>query len=295
MDQLEPIDPRIYEPLHGREALIDGDSLVYRCGFSAEKTHYLVEHDVELDLPRKYDWNMKFESAKDAKAHIEEAAGFGWPSVLWSRKEYQPLEFALQATKTTIESILEKAKPKDFTIYLSGRDNFRYDIADYYKGNRDHTAKPKYWRDVRDYLIANWGAVVTDGIEADDAIGIGGSSPSCCIVSNDKDLDQIAGWHYDWTKSRVYQVSRRQADFALYSQILSGDATDNVPGVDGIGPVKAGKLLEGAKNSTELFERCWAVYRDRYGDTARDYFLEQARLMYIHRKPNDEYRPPIGL
>jgi 5'-3' exonuclease len=280
--ELEPVDPKVFEPLHGRTAHIDGDTLVYRCGFSAEKSYYLIDdgtgHNIEL-----------FDDYKSAKARETER-----PTVIWSRKEIQPVEFALQATKTTIEAILDKAKPKDYIIYLSGRKNFRYDIADYYKGNRDHQSKPRYWSDIRIYLIQHWGARVTDGIEADDAIGIAASgSGRSCIVSNDKDLDQIAGWHFDWPKNRVYEISRKSGDFALYSQILSGDPTDNVPGLDGIGPVKAGRILEGAKNTTELFERCWAQYRDRYGDGAKKYFLEQARLIYIHRKENDEYRPPV--
>lgn len=260
--------------------LVDGDVIRYRCAFAAEKTYYLVLNDGMVEY---------YGTSKEAK----EMAGANW---VWSRKEVQPVEFALQAAKTTMDAIVARFSPKEVRVYLSGPGNFRELVAKTkpYKGNRLE-AKPKHFNAVGEYLVGKWGAESVRGIEADDAIGIGlTSDPEQAIsVSVDKDLDQIAGWHYNWVTSELYYVSRRDADFALYTQILAGDVTDNIPGVPGIGEKKARDILEGAKNSTELCERAWAAYKDN--GLTRDYFIEQANLVYIWRKENDRYEPPCNL
>lgn len=272
--------------LAGKTALIDGDIVVYRCAAAAQKTHYLVtfEDGQAVDF---------FDNHRDAK---EKAKDCG---IIWSRKEVQPLENALQITKTCLNNTLELLKTDDYKVFLTGKRNFRDNIAitNPYKDRR--AERPKWYGEVRDYLVANWGATVTDGIEADDAIGIEATKlgDKSVIVSNDKDLDQIAGWHFDWTSHECYRVSPRDAAYAFYSQVLSGDATDTVVGLPGIGPAKAGKFLDGAGNVRELFERTWSAYRSHLGDMPTvkqqwDYFMEQACLVYILRQHDLYYSPP---
>lgn len=95
-------------------------------------------------------------------------------------------------------------------IYLTGKGNFRYDIAKLkpYKGNRK-SEKPLHFENVKWFLISRYNAIIVDGMEADDALGIeqsntlsdlGGEFPYCptVICSRDKDLRQIPGWHYGW-------------------------------------------------------------------------------------------------
>lgn len=265
--------------------LVDGDIIRYRCAFAAEKTRYLVTH---VDQ-----WLAEFETAKEAKDFAEKSNPAG---VVWSRKEVQPVEFALQCAKTTLEALMERFKPWAIKPILTGPGNFRDTLAvtKPYKGNRLE-AKPKHYNAVADYLIEHWNAYVVRGIEADDAIGINlTADPERSVsVSTDKDLDQIAGWHYDWVGSELYYVSRRDADFALYTQILAGDPTDNIPGIPGIGTAKARKILEGAKNRQELCERAWTTYKDNGFD--KEYFLEQANLVYIWRKENDRWNSDQAL
>lgn len=268
----------------GKTALIDGDIVVYRCAAAAEKTHYIVETS-------QGEW-LHADNHKEAK-EITSASG----GDIWSRKEVQPVENALQITKTCLNNTLELLKTNDYKVYLTGKRNFRDTIAvtNPYKDRRPE--RPKWYRDVRDYLTTYWGATITDGIEADDAIGIEATrlGDKSVIVSNDKDLAQIAGWHFDWTAHTVTRVSQRESAFNLYSQILSGDATDTVVGIPGIGPAKAAKHLDGAGNVRDLFERSWAAYRSHFGEDLKktwDYFLEQAQLVYILRREGEFYKPP---
>lgn len=270
----------------GKMLLIDGDIIRHRCAFAAEKTKYLVQGPASRFMDC------------DSKAEANEFAGED--GIIWSRKDVQPVEKAYEIVDCTMGSILSSCKPSGYRLFLSGDSNFRYQIAKtkVYKGNRSQP-KPVHFLALGEYLVRSYSAEYTDGVEADDALGIGLSAEPerRVIVSNDKDLDQVPGWHYNWVTGESYWVSPREGDFALYTQILRGDTTDNVPGLPGIGPAGALEILEGSKSSKELCQRTWIEYRDYFGDTerARDYFMEQARLLYILRKEGDSYQSPIPL
>lgn len=264
--------------------LIDGDIILYRCGFAAEKTKYLVLFD---------DGGVaEFDNAKDAKADVESNIKQGEPfsgPTLWSRKEIQPVEFAFNNVNTVLESLVARFDPSDIRIYLSDDVVFRNQIATtkLYKGNRDPNHKPKHYKAIKEFLLGK-GATIVPNWEADDAIGVEASRPDGrrIIVSTDKDLDQIAGEHYDWVSGELYDVSRRAGDVYLFTQMLTGDSTDNIPGLPDMGPVKARKLLDGATSRKELYDRVRAAYAECdvvKGRDVSDYFAEQAQLVFILR------------
>ena len=73
------------------------------------------------------------------------------------------------------------------------------------------------------------------------------------LVSRDKDLEQLISDRvrlYDplkdevITPERLYELKGWRPQQAIEAQILTGDTVDNVPGVPGIGPKTAAKLLE---------------------------------------------------
>src|SRR6478735_8036159 len=79
----EPVDPRIYEPLYGKQGLVDGDIIAYRCAFVAEHTFYLVEYKKGLG----YRTTDQFESSKEAHAWCNEHEPEHFR--IWTRKEIQ--------------------------------------------------------------------------------------------------------------------------------------------------------------------------------------------------------------
>lgn len=256
--------------------LIDGDILLYRCGFAVEKTKYLVERQRE------------FVEAASAK----EADSLG--GVVWSRKELEPVENALHLIDSVISKIQDKYPKLERQIFLSPSvGNFRETIAvtHKYKGNRDAMQKPKYFREIKDYLMGKYGAVVAVGQEADDELGIGATLfPDSVMVSIDKDLRQVPGLHYDWVKEEEINVTKKEGNLSFYSQVLSGDPTDNIHGLPGIGPVKGRKMLADCASSRD----CWQVVLDAYRAQEGEHrALENARLCWIRREPNEMWKPPV--
>lgn len=97
----------------------------------------------------------------------------------------------------------------------------------------------------------------SEGFEADDVLAtlaarFGSADMQVVLVSRDKDLDQLVTPHvvlYDPMKDEVLDAATIEAakgyrpDQAVEVQTLMGDATDNIPGVPGVGPKTAAKLI----------------------------------------------------
>jgi hypothetical protein len=264
---------------------IDADGLIYRCGFAVERTKYLVTDPAGLHP-------ASFDNKKSAVESYAPDDGF----LLWSRKELEPVENALHLVNQIIGDM---PKHDTRTLWLTPSvGNYREQIATIakYKGNRDYVNRPTYYREITDFLIQKYGARYTVGQEAEDAVGIEISTLSsngspCICVSNDKDLEQIPGKHFNWVTKKEYEIDRRSATLFFYGQVLSGDATDNIPGLEGCGPVTAKKILEGCKDPAEAWERCVKAYTDKYGPDGMIRAVETAQLVYIRRKDGEIWTP----
>jgi len=166
----------------------------------------------------------------------------------------KPVEFAYQAFDTAYEALAGKFT--SLKVYLSGKDNWRYGAATIlpYKGNRTQP-KPEYYQQLRDYVCDKYGAIVVNGMEADDAVGLA-QTEDTCIIGTDKDLLQISGNHYHPKHDRHEYINEREAfrNFAL--QLLTGDSVDNIPGIPGVGPVTAKKILASLSTEVGLFRAC---------------------------------------
>lgn len=179
----------------------------------------------------------------------------------------------------------------EWKLYLTGSNNFRIAIAKtaVYKGNRT-APKPEHLAALRQHLVREWGAVIVEGQEADDAIAIHNTwvnGEDVIISSVDKDLDQIPGWHYNFVKDIGYYITPEEATYKFYKQILTGDSADNIIGLYKVGPVKADKILEGCETEIDLYKACVAAYD---GDEER--VLENARLLWLRRFEGQMWEPP---
>src|SRR5690606_12181687 len=138
--------------------------------------------------------------------------------------------------KLQLQSILDVFEPSERTrVFLQGSGNFRDRVATIqpYKGNRDPNNRPRYFEEIRQYLLDFHGAELVEGMETDDACGIEqwkNKDRSTCIVSIDKDLLMIPGYHYNYVKKELQYVTLAQANRRFWLQVLTGDSTDNIRG-----------------------------------------------------------------
>jgi adenylosuccinate synthase len=147
----------------------------------------------------------------------------------------------------------------DYKGFLTGKGNFRNDIAVTvpYKGTRP-TEKPVHLQALRDHLVKDWEFVVTEGIEADDAVGIAAyalDEDESIMVHIDKDLNQFRGHHYNYRKKEKYYVSEFAGWHSFYLQILTGDRVDNIEGLKGIGPAYMDKTGRNGLRVGDLLDK----------------------------------------
>lgn len=287
------------------KALIDGDIVVYSCGFAGEHKTYIVNPETT------------FEKKKDAVAFCN-AWGLD-SSDIPVTTTVEPLENILHSVKLLIQSILNETGSVDFDVFLTGEGNYRDKIATIrqYKGNRDPAHKPVYYNEIKEYLLKHWGAIVVEGREADDAMGCeqygdyevtvdlnsGGGEGwdritvqdgvDTVICTIDKDLNMIPGWHYNWRKREKYWVDDVEANKFFYKQLLMGDVTDNIQGIPKIGPKTADKILEGFYTETNWYSCVELEYREYYKEDWARYMEENANLLWIQREENVLWQPPV--
>ena len=189
-----------------------------------------------------------------------------------------------------MERILRDTHSSHFNIYLSGdQPTFRHEIYPLYKANRLKRARPQFLEDCREHLCIQWGAKIAEGVEADDLLGIaaGVVDPSLdpFIATIDKDLQQVPGRHYNFVRDEWNEVSPAAAIYNFWWHVLVGDSTDNVPGCQGIGAVKATKYLEGCETDQEMFY----VARELFGSDAA--LALNATLIWVMREEGQQWNP----
>ena len=156
--------------------------------------------------------------------------------------------------------------PATMRVAVKGRGNFRKDLYPKYKANRPEL-KPEIKKALNighKYMIEKYDAVMADNMEADDLVCIWAHEArememQYVIVGIDKDLKQIPGNHYNFGKKVHDFVDDDTAHYNLMLQCLTGDGSDNIPGIKGIGPKKGEVLLRGVacRSMWSRVRRAW--------------------------------------
>jgi hypothetical protein len=268
-------------------ALIDADTIVYRAAFGAQKTVYNIFIDGELSDIVYGSTLIKI--TKRINTLKEE---FPTSEIIY-KKEIVPMseQFALDCAKNLIVTVLGAVNATSFKCYLTAKNDttlFRRKLATIqpYKGNRKDFVRPVHYDAIRAYLKAYWRAEIVTGIEADDALSMEQHKHlyweeddlkcDSIIISIDKDLLQVPGAHYNFHTETFTFIDPLVGLKNLYKQTLTGDNADHIPGVNGVGPKTAEKLVEKATTEEELATICKSVY-NKHNRSIKD-FEEVYRL-----------------
>jgi len=201
----------------------------------------------------------------------------------WFQKDHADVERTNEAVDSFMNDFLTITCASRFIGILAfgGWPNitlekcFRYEVYKYksYKGSRPEKDEwIKFWEPhIRQRLIERWGFVCAPAwLETDDVVAYLSAAETGIICSPDKDLKQMPGAFYNYKelgteKHRgVEIITEKEALRNFYFQLICGDSTDNVHGVNGMGEVKANKLLN------ETSEMLWKnevklAYQKQYG------------------------------
>lgn len=262
-------------------AAIDGDYIPYLCaGSSKVEQRYYIVAEKEKSTPL---FTCKYK--KEAVKYCMER-GIPLEFVRHTREVINEREMYL-LLDAEFEDIFRNTGATEYRLFLGGKSNYRYDIFPDYKSGRVNNGKPTLLPEAQEYLKKRYNVEVCEGIEADDAVSIVCSTqPNSILCSPDKDLDQVHGMHYDPLKAEVYIVDKETALGCLYTQIITGDSTDSIPGVTGIGPKKAEKLLAGKVTELEMWD---AAVRAHKSEQSANF---TASLVYTLRDHGEFWSPP---
>ena len=197
-----------------------------------------------------------------------------------------------------VNQIREATKIDEVIMAVTARDgNFRKLVLPSYKATRAYTPKPVGYPQLLEYINETYGTICTPMIEADDLIGIIGSTGTykgkeVVILSDDKDLLTIPCKYVDTKDNfKIKTQSKLEADHFFFTQVLTGDTTDNYKGCIGCGPVKAAKILAKAEDEwdgtdpDELPRLWWKAIAEAFEKSGQglDAAIVQAQMARILR------------
>ena len=195
---------------------------------------------------------------------------------------------------------LQKEHSTDYIVFAldSKEGSFRKEIYKEYKANRPEPPEDLIKQlSVAISWIEKMGfkTLQKEGYEADDVIATVTKFAKeqglvAKMVSSDKDLYQLLEdkrvFLYDWVKKKDIDEEACVEKFGVKPkyfvdfQALIGDSSDNIPGVPGIGPKTASKIINEYHTLEEVYENIDKVATPRI----RKLLIENKELAFISRE-----------
>ena len=167
---------------------------------------------------------------------------------------YMKEELVVTETRKWVEEWLMKIDDPILFCFSDSTDNvFRSHLVSEkkYKGNRKRDSNYRYYEGKEDdmynsakFIMNNYPSLIVDGLEADDIVSALQDKDWTYIVSNDKDLKQIPGYHFNESTNNIEVVSEIDAMKHLVRQMIKGDTTDNIGGIPKRGDKYADSFIE---------------------------------------------------
>lgn len=261
---------------------VDGDLLLYSIAFATQKNIYHIYVDNQLA------W---VGSSKKEINRIFKGIEYDYEKYV----NIQPMLSAVETYKTVLKRYQKQFETNDVVVVLTGDTNYRNEVAisKPYKGTR-HQDKPYNYADLKKYMIKQ-GAVVTVDEEADDYLSyMTCNKYNTVAITQDKDALNTPSYIYRPDTQELVHVSEQMATKSFWTQVLTGDSVDNIPGLPNCGKVKAATVLEGCTTYQECEQAVAMAYAVHPKvDDPEAYLTEQAILLWMRREPGEIWH--IGL
>ncbi|MCH8932687.1 MAG: DNA polymerase I [Nitrospinae bacterium] len=209
---------------------------------------------------------------------------------------------ALYGFTTMLSKVVRDEQPDYLAVVFDSKaKTFRHDMYPDYKANRD--TPPEELAQQFPYfepLVAafNMVSLRQDGYEADDIIGTLAkmgeqAGMAVTIVSGDKDMMQLISPNVHmldtmkdkrFEKPEVIDKFGVPPDKVIEVMGLMGDASDNIPGVKGVGPKTATELIQKYGSIEKLYKNIDKIEKEKLKEkleTDKDNALLSRRLVTI--------------
>ena len=214
-------------------------------------------------------------------------------------------------TRMLIKLLEDRLPEYLIMLFDSKGPTFRHKIYEEYKANRppmpeDLSIQIPYIKEVTRGL--NLPLLELEGYEADDLIGTLAAKAeeagfSVVMVTGDKDFMQLVTENihiWDPMKDKTITIETIRESFGLEpEQItdvmgLSGDTSDNIPGVPGIGPKTAIALIQTYGNIDQLYQNVENITQKKQKENLikfKDQAYLSRRLVKIDSRAPVEFKP----
>jgi len=257
-------------PKHDKKIIIDADTMIFSACAVCQYEVEIVEDldDEELDAYRlKHAWD------EDTKTYLD-----------------INLNEAFTHAREKLDLILDRIGGKHENVELhftGGRRSFRYQLLKdhfpddetmHYKFKRRKKAAPAGLLQVKEMFTAKYEGDIHYEYEADEVVVLRKKQlgDDAILVAVDKDvLRNTPGTHWNYYDSQLHKIpmkwetyTEEEAIFNQHLQVITGDKSDNVPGLKGIGEKKALKFIRPGMTSNELIKGVLRAYMSHcnYGD-----------------------------
>ena len=191
-----------------------------------------------------------------------------------------------------LEELQDQMACESYSLHISGGGNFRKDLKQgftKYKGKRRE--KPANYKFLRDYVLKNHETISVANYEADDTASIEGTAllkaeKLFMVGTIDKDWKMIGGLFYNMQYKTLKAISKTEAIEYFHIQLITGDSVDNIPGVFGMGPKKAEKVVKG-KTLIKQFESIIRQYKKHYPEDWEERLNIMGKLLYLVKSYDD--------
>jgi DNA polymerase I len=205
---------------------------------------------------------------------------------------------ALYGVTTMLLKLVRETRPDMLAVVMDGKGHsFRKELFAEYKANRPSAPTDLQVQMARVREVADAYAIPCyerEGVEADDLIAsltrvARARGHRVVLVSADKDLLQLVGdgvWMLDTMKQRGYGPAETKEKLGvLPGQVrdylaLTGDSSDNIPGVPSVGPKTAADLL----NQYGSLDGVYAGLETLTKKALKQKLIEHRELAYLSRE-----------
>lgn len=294
-------------------ALIDADTIIYSSAAYIQDNIILARHTLSgkgkefKNITAFRDWLKN-----DPKGQKQIESNFTFEQKPRLNAEVKKALYTIDAK---LANIANQPWCKDIKIFLGGEGNYRKDIDPLYKSSR--TAKPLAFKTCYNHVVTKYKdkVVICHGEEAEDRVGIEGfndweaakgdfSKLNTVVCAIDKDVDMIPSLRFNYQKANlgVYPIDNEYALTCFHKQMLMGDPTDDIKGLDyhpkaltdvykinkkGLGEATALGILKESGSPQEELRRVVHAYQLAYGEGWVEKANLAAQMLWIRRREGE--------